>query len=217
MVSGNKIWKKFFWGFFDRWEVNINFPIVNVLIYVTIFSLTYLRGLCSLLIRYSRACYTYQDFLKRELLLSSKLLLESYSSSQGWNRRSIDYRHHEFWSIWYQCILTGCGHVTGSFRINWPLLGLALTQIRVNEFDGSRNRDRRRLPYPEHLTSLLFSKGVRGVQVFFYLLVCFKFIWSFCNMNFLLSCNGILHCTLHIAFFAINNDCPLCSMNYIHA
>ena len=69
----------------------------------------------SQLIRYSRACDSYQDFLDRGLLLTRKLL------SQGFllvmlksSLRTFYGRHHDLvdrYGIWYICVTNGHGYV----------------------------------------------------------------------------------------------------------
>ena len=142
----------------------------------------------SQLIRYSRACGSYQDLLDRGLLLTRKLL------SQGFllvnlksSLRKFYGRHHEWlgWSLWNICVTNDHGYVplvvnkSRSFPRSWLITGFVtrLTQ-RVSLVEQE-------LPtLPEHLSSPPVFSGVRVTRSSV-LYVCFvDRCLSFCTFSF---------------------------------
>ena len=89
----------------------INFPIVN---FPFICSNISAYGVyISQLIRYSRACGSYQDFLDRGLLLTMKLLIQGFlmDKLKSWLRKFYG-RHHDCYGIFVSQMTTDMFHLS---------------------------------------------------------------------------------------------------------
>jgi hypothetical protein len=92
---------------YDRRD-DFNFPIVNFPFICSNIPATPAYGVyISLLIRYSRACGSYQDFLDRGLLLTRKLL------NQGFLLVKLKSSHRKFYGrrLWNICVTNDHGYV----------------------------------------------------------------------------------------------------------
>jgi hypothetical protein len=144
---------------------NINFPIVNFSFICSNIPAAPAYGVCiSQLIRYSRACVSYQDFLDKGLLLTKKLLNQGFLLVKLKSSLRKFYGCHQRlgWPLWNICVTNDHGYVPlvvntyRSFPRSW-LITVCVTRLtrRVSLVEQEL------LTLPEHLSSPPVFSGVR--------------------------------------------------------
>ena len=95
----------------------------------------------SQMIRYSRACDSYQDFLDRGLLLTRKLLNQGFILV---NLKSSLWKSWLGWSLWNICVTNDTGYVLlvviRSFPHSWLIIGI-VTRLRRRVLSVPRYSD----------------------------------------------------------------------------
>ena len=133
----------------------------------------------SQLIRYSRACGSYQDFLDRGLLLTRKLLNQRFFLVKlQWLIRNFYRRHHDLVDRYrISRICSTCRKHIPSFPFSWLITGFV---TRLTRWVSLMEQE---LPtLPEHLSSPQVFSGVRVTRSLA-LCVCFVdrclsfFVW----------------------------------------
>ena len=172
---------------------NFNFPIVNFpFICSNIPAAPAYEVYISQLIRYSRSCGSYQDFLNRGLQLTRKLLNQGFLLVKLKSSLQKFYGRHHVWPLWNICVTNDHGYVplvvntSRSFPHSWLITGFVtrLTR-RVPLVDQE-------LPIlPEHTSAPPVFSGVRVTRSLVLCVFCRSlfvllsfFFWPLCCLFF---------------------------------
>jgi len=126
----------------------------------------------SQMIRFSRACRSYQDFLDRGLLLTRKLLNQGFLLVKlKSSLRKFYGRHHDLsWPLWNICVTNDHGYVplvvntSRSFPHSWLITGFVTRLTRRVPLV-----EQEMLTLPEHLSSLAIFIGFWCWTIFSFL------------------------------------------------
>jgi hypothetical protein len=160
----------------------VNFPFICS----NIQSAPVYRVYISQLIRYSRACGSYQDFLDGGLLLTRKLLNQGFLLVKlKSSLRKFYGRHHDLVDRYWIFVINDHGYVplvvstSRSFPHSWLITGFVTRLTRRESLV-----EQELLTLPKHLSSPPVFSGVRITR---YLVFCVYFVdrcLSFCTFSF---------------------------------
>jgi hypothetical protein len=161
---------------------NFNFPIVNFpLICSNIPAAPAYEVYISQLIRYSRSCGSYQDFLNRGLQLTRKLLNQGFLLVKLKSSLQKFYGRHHVWPLWNICVTNDHGYVplvvntSRSFPHSWLITGFVTRLTRQMPL----------VAYPSGAPE--FTAVFSGVHVTWSLVLYVCFVdrcLSFCTFSF---------------------------------
>ena len=157
----------------------------------------------SQMLRYSRACGSYQDFLDRGLLLTRKLLNQGFLLVKLVITSNI-LRSPPWlgWPLWNICVINDRGYVSlventsRSFPHSWLITGFVTRLTRRVAL-----MEQELLSLPGHLSSPLFFLGGEGGSYY----SIFSSICMFCRSLFVLLYFSFGHCV--VCFSSIYGFC----------